>query len=106
MFEMAGGRTGAIGIDPAAPDPRVISPSTIITELSVNGATLAHEDQPIAPGRRDLVVRYSAPTFERADELRFRYRLDGVDPDWIDAGTRRVASYADLGPGRHRRQSE
>src|SRR5204863_1473675 len=31
-------------------------------------------------------------------KTRFRYRLDGFDADWIDAGSRRAALYANLPP--------
>jgi signal transduction histidine kinase len=36
------------------------------------------------------------------ERVRFRYRLEGVDDDWRDAGTRRTAYYTRLGPGRYR----
>ena len=31
----------------------------------------------------------------------FRYKLDGFDRDWIDPGTRRVAYYTNVPPGRY-----
>ena len=34
--------------------------------------------------------------------MNFRYRLDGHDRDWQDAGTRREAFYTELGPGKYR----
>ena len=37
-----------------------------------------------------------------SDRARFRYRLDGIDGDWQEAGHRREAVYANLGPGRYR----
>jgi hypothetical protein len=36
------------------------------------------------------------------EALRFRYRLEGVDADWQDPGTRRAVSYTNLGPGEYR----
>jgi len=36
------------------------------------------------------------------DLLQFRYRLDGVDSGWIDAGGRRQAVYTNLAPGSYR----
>jgi signal transduction histidine kinase len=36
------------------------------------------------------------------ERVRFRYRLEGVDDDWRDAGTRRTAYYTRLGPGHYR----
>src|SRR4029453_1287508 len=34
--------------------------------------------------------------------VRFMYRLEGLDPVWIDAGTRRVALYSRVPPGHYR----
>ena len=31
--------------------------------------------------------------------MRFKYKLEGLDADWVDAGTQRVASYRHLPPG-------
>ena len=33
--------------------------------------------------------RESAPTLSGTNRVRFRYRLDGMDTDWVDAGTAR-----------------
>jgi signal transduction histidine kinase len=35
------------------------------------------------------------------EKMRFRYRLEEVDKDWQDAGTRREAFYTRLGPGEY-----
>ena len=35
------------------------------------------------------------------NKIRFRYRLDGFDADWVDAGTRRQAFYTNLSPGEY-----
>ena len=31
--------------------------------------------------------------------MRFRYKLEGYDNDWVEAGTRRVAYYTNIAPG-------
>ena len=42
--------------------------------------------QPIGPGYRNLEFQYTALSFVAPRELSFRYKLEGFDPDWIDAG--------------------
>jgi signal transduction histidine kinase/ligand-binding sensor domain-containing protein len=59
-----------------------------------------HETFP--PDTRRLQINFSALTLSAPDKMRFRYRLDGVDPDWIDAETRRLAFYTNLSPGQYR----
>jgi len=45
---------------------------------------------------------YTAPSFIAPENVRFKYRLEGFDPDWIDGGNRRVAYYTNLRPGNYR----
>ncbi len=90
---------GVVMTNANAPDRVPMSPSTVIEQLEVDGETLSRTGGRVPPGERDLLVRYTAPTLERAADVKFRYRLDGVDRDWIDAGTRRVAMYTGLAPG-------
>lgn len=49
----------------------------------------------------NLQIRYTAAGLENPPRVRFRYRLDGVDAQWRDAGSRRTADYTNLGPGRY-----
>ncbi len=57
----------------------------------------------LGPGRaRVMEFHYTAPEFRAADMVRFRYRLEGWDRDWVDAGTRRAAFYTNLRPGGYR----
>src|SRR5262249_3595528 len=36
-----------------------------------------------------------------SENIRFRYRLEGLDRDWVEAGTRRTAYYSHVPPGRY-----
>ncbi|HTB12347.1 MAG TPA: two-component regulator propeller domain-containing protein, partial [Bryobacteraceae bacterium] len=51
---------------------------------------------------RDVEIDYTALSFTVPQKVHFRYRLEGRDPDWQEAGTRRQAFYTDLRPGAHR----
>lgn len=48
-----------------------------------------------------LNIEYSALTYRDPGSVRYRYRLRGLDPDWIDAGSRRQATYTNLPAGTH-----
>lgn len=54
-------------------------------------------------GYRDQVVTFdfAALDFASPRENRYRYRLDGFDDVWIDAGTRRSATYTRLAGGQY-----
>jgi ligand-binding sensor domain-containing protein/signal transduction histidine kinase len=53
----------------------------------------------IPPGARSIELRYTALTLSSPETVRFRYQLEGVDNDWVDADARRVAFYNNLKPG-------
>jgi signal transduction histidine kinase len=51
---------------------------------------------------RDLAIDYTALSFVAPEKVRFRYKLEGHDRDWTEAGTRRQAYYNDLEPRHYR----
>ena len=51
---------------------------------------------------RSIEIDYTALSLAVPEALRFRYRLDPLDSNWVDAGTRREIAYAELSPGRYR----
>jgi ligand-binding sensor domain-containing protein/signal transduction histidine kinase len=55
----------------------------------------------IGPLKHRIEFHYTALTFTVPERARFRYRLEGWDPDWIEAGTRRVAYYTRVAPGHY-----
>ena len=56
----------------------------------------------IPPGSHRLEISYTAACPAAGDRLRFRTRLEGFDPAWQEAGTRRSAVYSGLPPGTYR----
>lgn len=53
----------------------------------------------IKPGRGNVEIHYTAISLRSPDRIRFKYRLEEFDQDWIDAGHRNVAFYTNLPPG-------
>lgn len=53
----------------------------------------------IQPAQQSLEIHYAGLSFLKPEYVRFKYKLDGLDDDWIDAGTRRVAYYSRIPPG-------
>jgi signal transduction histidine kinase/ligand-binding sensor domain-containing protein len=50
----------------------------------------------------DVQIDYTSPSFSTPKKVNFRYRLEGNDSNWQDAGTRRQAFYTNLRPGQYR----
>ena len=68
-------------------------------ELSHGGAHLH-----LPPGQQQVEFDFTALTFTKPESIGFKYRLSGLEEDWVEAGTRRVATYAQVPPGRYRFQ--
>jgi signal transduction histidine kinase/ligand-binding sensor domain-containing protein/CheY-like chemotaxis protein len=94
---------GVATVIPALVPPRPPSPPVLVQEAVLGGDSYPL-DVPIVvkPGRGDLVFTYTAIALNEAEEIRFRYRLEGYDHDWIMAGARRQAIYTNIPPGHYR----
>jgi signal transduction histidine kinase len=57
---------------------------------------------PLPPLVRDLKIDYTALSLVAPEKVLFRYRLEGWNRDWQDAGDRRQAFYGNLSPGKYR----
>jgi diguanylate cyclase (GGDEF)-like protein len=105
----AGGRLwfptieGVAVIDPARIRTNPVPPRVSVERLVVDGRDVAPRDELVlGPGARNLEFHYAAPSFVVPQRVQYRYLLEGLDPEWMEAGTRRVAYYSRLPPGRFR----
>jgi ligand-binding sensor domain-containing protein/signal transduction histidine kinase len=89
---------GLVGIDPVtepAAAPPVYVERTVVAGQSLEAEALSR----LGPGIADAEFHYTAIDLKAAEKTRFRYRLNGENGAWIDAGTRRVAYFTNLRPG-------
>jgi signal transduction histidine kinase/ligand-binding sensor domain-containing protein len=56
----------------------------------------------LPPGLPQVQFEFTALSFVTSDNVRFRYQLEGLDKDWVDAGMHRIASYTHPPPGHYR----
>lgn len=84
--------------DAGAP-PRLMLEGASVGPLEI----AAHEDTfELRSGADRVELRYTAISLGAPERIRFRYRLEGFDEQWVEAGQRRVASYTNLPPGSYR----
>jgi signal transduction histidine kinase len=79
-------------------------PPVLIEELLVDGQPVTglpglSVPLKIAPGRQRFEFRYTGLSFTVPEKVRFRYRLDGLEKEWTDGGTERLAVYRYVLPG-------
>lgn len=75
-------------------DLRIMNRSVMQNGMPGNGTLLAldHED-------RMVTFQFAALDYASPGEIRYQYRLEGFDENWIHAGNRREATYTNLPPG-------
>lgn len=79
-----------------------VPPPVVISTVLSNGRTYADSNSITLPARNEnLEIDYTALSLAIPERVLFRYKLDGVDEHWQDAGTRREAYYTKLRPGRY-----
>ena len=89
-------------VDPANISTNALPPPVLIRSVKANGRQAGSLTNLVLPPRTtDLQIGYTALSLSVPEKVRFRYRLEGVDKDWQDAGTRREAFYTRLDPGKY-----
>jgi signal transduction histidine kinase/ligand-binding sensor domain-containing protein len=88
-------------------DPAAVTHNRAAPAVTIESATIDNLPAPIDTGLRispretDVEISYAALSFIRSAQTHYKYRLEGLDTDWVNAGTRRVAYYSHLPPGRY-----
>jgi signal transduction histidine kinase/CheY-like chemotaxis protein/HPt (histidine-containing phosphotransfer) domain-containing protein/streptogramin lyase len=91
-----------VRIDPQHIRRNTNAPPVHLERVLVDGIALPLTDGVEVPaGRHQWEFQYTALSLLVPQRSAFKYRLEGLDPDWIDAGNRRSAYYSQLPPGNY-----
>ncbi|MGP8022146.1 MAG: two-component regulator propeller domain-containing protein, partial [Limisphaerales bacterium] len=98
---------GPVGIDPDNIKVNQLPPPVLIEEVLMDGRPVEGKERAggalrIPPGRHQLEFRYTGLSFVAPEKVSFKYRLQGSDQEWTDAGTKREVIYNYVPPGRYR----
>jgi signal transduction histidine kinase len=108
--------SGLVVLDPRNQETNAPPPAAVLEEVLINGklqrlpldpTSVADDefDTPILPplvippGAREVELHYTGISFASPEKINFRYQLEGLDPDWVEAGSRRAAYYQRIPPG-------
>jgi ligand-binding sensor domain-containing protein/signal transduction histidine kinase len=114
---------GLVLLDPHRQETNAPPPNVLLEEVLVNGKVVTPEAGPagkfkdrgasesgespperkitIPPDGRELELQYTGISFGSPEKLRFRYKMQGLDSDWVEAGERRTAYYHHPAPGHY-----
>ena len=94
-----------VSVDPARIQPNPTPPPVVIESLLIDGQAVAPDHgivrARIAPDHQRLEFRFSGLSYVAPDRVLFKYRLDGVDRTWVEAGPKRTAFYSKLPAGNY-----
>ena len=92
-----------VWIDPTAVPTNVVPPPVHIQSIGSGAMTFPlATDLRLPAHTSNLQIKYTALSLSIPERVRFRYRLEGADHGWQEAGTRREAFYTNLTPGEYR----
>ncbi len=95
-------RNGAVRVDPAHIYRNPLPPPVVIRSVIADNKIYSAFSSPALPAlTENLVIEYTALSLAIPERVRFRYKLDGWDKDWHEAGGRREAFFTRLAPGKY-----
>jgi signal transduction histidine kinase/ligand-binding sensor domain-containing protein len=103
-------RQPGVFIERVSGDERTFADYQNFTAPTVTNTTLPLElcgratntELRLPPGLQQVQFEFTALSFVATENVQFRYQLEGLDENWVDAGMRRVASYTHPPPGTYR----
>jgi signal transduction histidine kinase len=92
---------GVVMVDPD--NMNMLPPPVVIEQVIIDKNPIdPRQRAELPPGKGELEFHYTGLSFLDPKKVKFKYRLEGYDEDWVDAGTRRVAYYTNIPPGEYR----
>lgn len=77
-------------------------PRMLLENVLVDGVETSIESgAEFSPGQNKIEFHYAGLSYISPKNVRYKYKLEGVDKDWVDAGARRAAYYTNLEPGHY-----
>jgi signal transduction histidine kinase len=91
---------GVAVVDPSRVPVNAQPPAVVVESVVVDTKPVSiGSGVRLEPGQVNVEISYTGLSFINSELVKFKYKLGGLDTDWVDAGTRRTAYYAHLPPG-------
>jgi ligand-binding sensor domain-containing protein/two-component sensor histidine kinase len=93
---------GVAVIDPDNIKLNQLPPPVVIEEVLADDRVLPRTEKlELSPGLTRFAFHYAGLSFVAPEKVQFKYKLEGFDKDWIVSGSRRVAYYTNIPPGKY-----
>jgi signal transduction histidine kinase/ligand-binding sensor domain-containing protein len=95
-------QSGTLWLDPADVTRSRTPPNVSVSALSADRVYRDPSSLTLPAGTSNIQIDFAVLSFSNPRAARVRYRIEGQDAGWIEAGTRRQAFYTNLAPGAYR----
>ena len=93
---------GVVVVDPEIETQNPMPPSVVIESATVEREKVdVGQGLKIEPWQKNIEINFTGISLIKSEQIKFKYKLEGYDTDWIDANTRRTAYYSYLPPGNY-----
>jgi hypothetical protein len=92
---------GVVVLDPKAVPSNPTPTPVVIEECLLDRSPVAFPDTLEIGSQENLEIHYTGLSLIKSEQIRFKYKLAGLDHDWVEAGTRRAAYYSHVPPGKY-----
>ncbi len=94
---------GVAIIDPEAETLNPNPPPVVIESISIDRKPVDHNaletEVQLQPGQSNIAIEYTGLSLIKSEQIKFRYKLEGLEPNWVEAGTKRTVDYSYLPAG-------
>ncbi|MBK7708098.1 MAG: hypothetical protein IPJ30_20700 [Acidobacteria bacterium] len=93
---------GVAIVDPRAERVNPAPPPVVIEDIAVDrkaASPNSRSEFEIEPDQTSLEIRFTGLSLTKSAQTKFRYRLEGFEDKWVEAGTTRTANYSYLPAG-------
>ncbi len=91
-----------ISDNPHVPPLAIVSIQVLNQEVTAIAGKNGIEELELLPGQNVCSLEFAALDYSSPEKNRYAYQLERFDKDWVEAGTRRFATYTNLDPGDYR----
>jgi signal transduction histidine kinase/ligand-binding sensor domain-containing protein len=90
----------------AVVNPRLLPASYSLPNVTVEKCSLDRKEVncgeiKVLPENDSLEIQFTGLSFNKPEQIKFRYKLEGLNEGWVEVGTQRSAYFSHLPPGEY-----
>lgn len=94
---------GVAIVDPEAekfnPNPPPVRIENISIDRKAVDRQASQTEVELQPGQSNIAIEYTGLSLTKSEQIKFKYKLEGLEKNWVEAGTKRTVDYSYLPAG-------